>query len=205
MPAVQCPNCDSHDIDAVGKTPAGDLQLKCDDCGTEWTRTPNRPCPKCAAIDVTHTDAAGYLCRGCGHSWRDIPMAPPEPVPVKATRARAVKSTAAKSAATVATVAATEAGRPVLGGAAHRVGAVWEKLETHAGEPFTLKSGQQFSYQVSADVLMPTSANWDVPKGEFAEALRRMPIAGPAQLKDLQAAAFIFALLQDVRIAPAWQ
>lgn len=190
MPAVQCPTCESDDIDAIGKSPAGDLNLKCEQCGAEWTRTPNRPCPKCAAIDVTHTDAEGYLCRGCGHSWRDIPMAVAAP-PKPATRTRAVRST-------------TPARRPVAGGAAHRVEDVWSLLEKHAGEVFTLKSGQQFAYQVSAGVLMPTTANWDVPKGEFAEALRRAPISGPAQLKDLQAAAYIYALLVDGRISAGW-
>lgn len=191
MPAVLCPTCESDDIDAVGKSPAGDLNLRCEACGTEWTRTPNRPCPECSAIDVTHTDAAGYLCRACGQRWRDIPVVMATPSPAKSTRARAPRS------------AATRGARPVAGGAAHRLGEVWGQLERHAGEAFTLKSGQHFSYQVSADVLMPTSANWDVPKAEFAEALRRMPVTGPAQLKDLQAAAFIYALLHDERIAPA--
>jgi hypothetical protein len=91
----------------------------------------------------------------------------------------------------------------LAGGLAHRQASVWKTLEAHAGEPFTLKSGQEFTYQVSGAVLMPTSANWDVPKSEFGEALRRMPVSGPAQLKDLQAAAFIYALLHDDRIAPA--
>ena len=193
MPAVQCPTCESDDIDAIGKSATGDLRLKCEACGEEWTRTPNRPCPMCSAIDVTHTDAAGYLCRGCGHSWRDIPVVVAA-VPVKATRARALRSPAAVVAA-----------RPVYGGAAHHLETVWGVLESHSGESFTLKSGPQFSYQISAGVLMPTTANWDVPKAEFAEALRRMPVAGPAQLKDLQAAAFIYALLHDDRIAPAWK
>lgn len=192
MPAVQCPTCESDDIDVTGKSPAGDLNLKCDDCGAEWTRTPNRPCPKCSAIDVTHTDAAGYLCRGCGHSWRDIPVtiAPP---PVKATRVRSAAATR------------PAASRPVAGGVAHRLPDVWVLLESHVGESFTLKSGQQFSYQISNDVLMPTTANWDVPKAEFSEALRRLPVSGPAALKDLQAAAFIYALLHDERVSPAWR
>lgn len=190
MPAVQCPTCESDEIDAVGKSPAGDLMLKCEACGSEWTRTPNRPCPACAAIDVTHTEAGGYLCRGCGHGWRDIPVAVAAPPAAKSTRARS-------------RVAAP--GRPVYGGAAHRLEAVWEQLEAHAGEPFTLKRGQQFTYHVSAGVLMPTTANWDVPKAEFAEALRRLPVSGPAQFKDLQAAAFIYALLHDERIASVWR
>jgi transposase-like protein len=189
MPAVQCPSCESDDIDAVGKSAAGDLQLRCELCGTEWTRTPNRPCPQCSAIDVTHTDAAGYLCRGCGHSWRDIPVTATPVAPAKATRARAAR--------------AGTTPRAFAGGLAHRLESVWKTLEAHAGEPFTLKSGQEFTYQVSGAVLMPTSANWDVPKSEFGEALRRMPVSGPAQLKDLQAAAFIYALLHDDRIAPA--
>ncbi|MEO6712699.1 MAG: hypothetical protein ABIM89_04630 [Mycobacteriales bacterium] len=189
MPAVQCPKCESDDIDAVGKNSAGDLMLRCEACGTQWTRTPNRPCPNCAAIDVTHTDAAGYLCRGCGHSWRDIPVVAATP-PVKAVRSRTTRPAVT---------------RPVSGGAAHRLDAVWSQLETHAGEPFTLKRGQDFTYHVSGAVLMPTTANWDVPKAEFAEALRRMPVSGPAALKDLQAAAYIYALLHDPRISSVFQ
>lgn len=191
MPAVQCPTCESDDIDALGKSPAGDLQLKCEVCGMEWTRTPNRPCPKCSAIDVTHADGTGYVCRGCAHSWHDIPVVAAEPA--KVTRARAARVLAAAHAASIGP-----------GGAAQHISKVWNELESHAGKLFTLKSGQQFRYQVSGEVLMPTTANWDVPKAEFAEALRRMPVAGPAQLKDLQASAFIFALLNDDRIAPIW-
>src|SRR5687768_6069624 len=127
MPAVQCPSCESDDIDAVGKSPAGDLMLKCESCGTEWTRTPNRPCPSCAAIDVTHTDAAGYLCRACGHSWRDIPVVATVVPQAKAVRSR----TTARPAGT----------RPVSGGAAHRIDSVWNELAAHVGQPFTLKSG----------------------------------------------------------------
>lgn len=195
MLAVQCPTCSGDDIDAVGKSAAGDLHLRCGACGAEWTRTPNRPCPLCSAIDVTHPDAAGYLCRGCGHRWRDVPYAVAVAVatPPKATRSRAGRAAAAPARC------------PVSAGAAHRLADVWTQLETHSGESFTLKSGQQFSYQMSGDVLMPTSANWDVPKAEFGEALRRLPVAGPAQLKDLQAAAFIFALLHDERISRAWR
>lgn len=193
MSAVQCPTCESDDIDVTGKSLSGDLNLKCDDCSTEWTRTPNRPCPKCSAIDVTHTDVAGYLCRVCAHSWRDIPVTLTPPAPVKATRARAASSATKASTSTVRS------------GLAHRIDAVWALLETHVGENFTLKSGQPFSYQISNDVLMPTTANWDAPKAEFAEALRRMPVSGAAALRDLKAASFIFALLHDDRVTPGWR
>src|SRR5687767_8706316 len=94
VPAVTCPTCSSDDLDALGKDAAGDLRLRCESCGAEWTRTPNRPCPKCSSIDVSHTDATGYLCRSCGHGWRDVPVArAPEPVAKRPTaRARTARA-----------------------------------------------------------------------------------------------------------------
>lgn len=191
MPAVTCPTCTSDDIDAVGKDAAGDLRLRCEACGAQWTRTPNRPCPQCSSIDVTHTDATGYLCRTCGHGWRDVEIArAPDPAPKRtATRSRTPRTVV----------------RPASrGGAAAHLDRVWEQIERHGGQPFTLKSGQDFTYQVSGSVLMPSTANWDVPKSEVREALARMPVAGPAQLKDLQASAFLYAILTDPRISSAW-
>jgi hypothetical protein len=191
VPAVTCPTCGSDDIDALGRDPAGDLRLRCEACGGEWSRTPNRPCPACSSIDVSHTDADGFLCRACGHGWRDVPVArAPEPaVTQRAPRTRATR-TAARPAARA--------------GAGQHIERVWAQVERCGGQPFTLKSGQQFTYQVSGSVLMPSTANWDVPKSEVQEALARMPVSGPAQLKDLQASAFLYAILTDPRISPAW-
>jgi hypothetical protein len=192
MPAVTCPTCAGDDIDAVGRDGAGDLRLRCEACGSEWTRTPNRPCPACSSIDVSHTDADGYLCRSCGHGWRDVQVArAPEPAPKpRATRSRASSTSVARPAPRA--------------GAAQHIERVWQQIERYGGHPFTLKSGQDFTYQVSGAVLMPSTANWDVPKSEVHEALARMPVTGPAQLKDLQAAAFLYAILTDPRITPAW-
>lgn len=197
MPAVTCPTCFSDEIDALGKDPSGDLRLKCEDCGAEWTRTPNRPCPACSSIDVTHTDAAGYACRSCGHGWREVQFAQAPPPPAKAAATRKSSTSRRRSAG--------GAIRRPSGGAGHRIDQVWVEIERHGGESFRLKSGQDFTYQVSGNVLMPSTANWDVPKSEIHEALTRMPVSGPAQLKDLQASAFIYAILTDSRIAPTWQ
>jgi hypothetical protein len=58
---------------------------------------------------------------------------------------------------------------------------------------------------VAGDLLIPSTTNWEIPRSEVHEALRRMPVAGPAALKDLQAAAFLYAIVTDPRIVPAWR
>lgn len=60
MPAVTCPDCASEDILGKGRTDAGDLLLKCDACGREWVRTPNRPCPRCGSLDVEQGAYEGW-------------------------------------------------------------------------------------------------------------------------------------------------
>jgi hypothetical protein len=195
MPAVTCPTCDSDDIDAIGKSPSGDLQLKCEACGGEWTRTPNRPCPKCHSIDVAHTEQAGYVCRGCRHEWRDVPIAVAPPPPVKAA---ARPRTPRAATGTPTRVAATS-------GAARHIDDVWSAIVANEGATFTVRQGQAFSYQVAGDLLIPSTTNWEIPRSEVHEALRRMPVAGPAALKDLQAAAFLYAIVTDPRITPAWR
>jgi hypothetical protein len=82
----------------------------------------------------------------------------------------------------------------------HDISTVWNRIQSRAGETFTLKRGEQFTYHISASCLVPDRTNRQLPKGDFAKALDLVPLTGPGQILYLQGPSYVYAVLMDDRI-----
>ena len=80
------------------------------------------------------------------------------------------------------------------------IGAVWERIRAHEGEPFRQKSGNAFRYTVGDAWLRPDRTNRMLPRKDFERALELVPLDGPAQIQRLQGPSYIWAVLMDDRI-----
>jgi hypothetical protein len=77
---------------------------------------------------------------------------------------------------------------------------VWDRICRHAGETFTLARGQQFTYQVIGNNVLPVGRQRQLHKGNFSRAHARMPLRATTDIKDLQGSSYVFAILTDHRI-----
>jgi uncharacterized Zn ribbon protein len=56
MADIACPRCQSESVSRDQTVDAGgDIPLVCEQCGTRWTRTPRRSCPRCGSTDLTES------------------------------------------------------------------------------------------------------------------------------------------------------
>lgn len=78
---------------------------------------------------------------------------------------------------------------------------VWQQIVSLNGEEFSTKTGRPFAYDVSSGGVALRNTNRVLPKSHFAEALSRLPVSGPGALNDLQGPSYIWAILNDPRIA----
>ena len=83
---------------------------------------------------------------------------------------------------------------------------IWAKIRKHASEPFRMKRGGTFIYRITSDnvitVIRPTFER-NVSRSVFEQAYARgLPMDGPGKINDLQAPAFVWAILHDRRIVP---
>ncbi len=78
---------------------------------------------------------------------------------------------------------------------------VWDRICRHVGETFTLARGQQFTYQVIGNNVLPIGRQRQLHKGNFARAHARMPLRATTDIKDLQGSSYVFAILTDHRIS----
>ena len=76
---------------------------------------------------------------------------------------------------------------------------VWARIVQHAGEDFHQMKGQKFTYSVSGNMLMPSTTNRNLHRGQFEAASKRMPCM-VKDLQDLQWPSYLFAFLTDSRI-----
>jgi hypothetical protein len=63
-----------------------------------------------------------------------------------------------------------------------------------------LARGQQFTYQVTGNNVLPAGRQRQLHKGTFARAHARMPLRATTDIKDLQGSSYVFAILTDHRI-----
>ena len=77
----------------------------------------------------------------------------------------------------------------------------WDRICRHVGETFTLARGQQFTYQVIGNNVLPIGRQRQLHKGNFARAHARMPLRATTDIKDLQGSSYVFAILTDHRIS----
>ncbi|MEP9380775.1 hypothetical protein [Nocardioides sp. KR10-350] len=77
---------------------------------------------------------------------------------------------------------------------------LWRRIGELAGQEFCTKTGKPFSYQFSTGGVMLRNTNRMLGRGQFEQALRRMPLSGPGALQDLQGPSYLYAILTDSRI-----
>ena len=77
---------------------------------------------------------------------------------------------------------------------------VWSRIATHKGETFHQKRGKPFTYRVEGGTVCLDTTNQAIARGQFKEALDRMPLSGPGQINDLRGPSYIYAILTDRRI-----
>ena len=81
------------------------------------------------------------------------------------------------------------------------IDSVWIRIQEHESDEFKTKTGKPFSYEITGDVLNTNRTEYNLPKSEFAKALRLVPISGPGEINDLvRGPAYIWAILHDARI-----
>jgi hypothetical protein len=97
---VQCPECDSEDID--GRPGSGDaIELTCARCRHTWEREPSHGCPRCGSSDVIDTpweswewddweagtrsriEGSAYRCNKCLNTWEEVGTEPIDDVLTK--------------------------------------------------------------------------------------------------------------------------
>lgn len=77
---------------------------------------------------------------------------------------------------------------------------IWAAIELHAGQPFHLVRGGEFTYRVDGAHVLPDRTHRQLHKSQFKTALERMPVTGPGDLQDLQGPSYLYAILTDSRI-----
>src|SRR4051794_17275699 len=69
---VTCPQCGGDDISRAGAADGEAIALRCDTCGSEWSREPKLVCNRCASEDI---EIGGYE----GWAYDDIEEARDDP------------------------------------------------------------------------------------------------------------------------------
>ena len=81
---------------------------------------------------------------------------------------------------------------------------VWPRIEQNAGREFETVTGLRFTYRAPGQFIRVTrdgrEINRVLSRTNFAKALPSMPASTPGQLKELQGAAYVWAILMDRRI-----
>lgn len=90
---------------------------------------------------------------------------------------------------------------PGLRPAADGFDEVWDRIRRHAGDTFTLVRGQQFTYEVTGNNVLPAGRQRLLHKSNFARAHSRMPLRATTDIKDVQGSSYVFAILTDPRIS----
>lgn len=78
--------------------------------------------------------------------------------------------------------------------------AVWQRIETHAGETFRQIRGGEFAYEVRSGAVWPDRTPRALPRSHFEQALAHVPLASTVPLQRLQGPSYLYAILMDRRI-----
>ncbi len=82
---------------------------------------------------------------------------------------------------------------------------VWGEIEAHQGELFHQVRGGEFRYAVRDGALVPDRTATLIHRSQFEMALERVPLVNTAHVHDLWGPSYLFAILMDPRIRPAWE
>lgn len=77
---------------------------------------------------------------------------------------------------------------------------VWRRICRCEGETFHQKLGGEFTYSVVSGALIPSRTPQQIPRSEFAKALKLVPLSKTTPIQHLRGPSFIYAVLMDPRI-----
>ena len=79
---------------------------------------------------------------------------------------------------------------------------IWERIVTHTGEDFQTITGLEFTYRIVGDGFFPSRTDYRIPKSDFKQAYRAVPISGPGEINNIvRGPAYVWAVLHDDRIS----
>lgn len=79
------------------------------------------------------------------------------------------------------------------------MGSVWDNIKKHVGEPFSTKTGVQFTYHVRNDYIVLENTNRSIPRKQVEEALH-VNSDKVSDYNRYQGYAYLWGLLHDPRI-----
>jgi hypothetical protein len=78
---------------------------------------------------------------------------------------------------------------------------IWNKIVSHAGEPFFTKTNLPFTYKIVNDCVVPDRTDYPLGKPNFEKAAQIDSLSGPGQISNLvRGPAYVYAILTDKRI-----
>ena len=79
---------------------------------------------------------------------------------------------------------------------------IWNLIVSHAGEPFSTKTGLQFTYGIEGNRLCLNSNTYRISKNDFEKAYSMLPINGPGEIGEMvRGPSYVWAILQNRRIS----
>ena len=78
--------------------------------------------------------------------------------------------------------------------------AIWNRIKSHEGEPFTQIRGGEFTYEVVGNMVIPDRTNQNFPRVQFEEALALVPLKNTTPVQHLRGPSYIYAIMMDDRI-----
>ena len=81
------------------------------------------------------------------------------------------------------------------------IGVVWPRIIANEGKAFKQKLGQEFTYTIKGDTIVPSTTKWNIPKSSFEKALEFVPLEKVAAITRVcQGPSYVYAILMDQRI-----
>jgi hypothetical protein len=80
---------------------------------------------------------------------------------------------------------------------------IWQRITHHAGQTFTLVRGNEFTYDAHPTHIVRYETGRvtvNIHIGQFEQAYALVPLHNVAQIHNLFAPSFIYAILMDARI-----
>jgi len=81
------------------------------------------------------------------------------------------------------------------------IDSIWRRIIALEGEIFRQKQGQEFTFTVKGEAIVPSTTNWNIPKSSFEKALAYVPLKNVSIIQRVcQGPSYVYAILMDQRI-----
>jgi len=77
---------------------------------------------------------------------------------------------------------------------------VWQRIASCAGQPFYLARGQEFTYRLQSNAVVPTTTSYPIYRSQFEKAFERVPLLSTQAVQDLRGPSYVYAVLMADRI-----